>query len=88
MELTSGVGQSTKQRTKQRSCLDLSQVISNFELELPVRSLFEAPTVAKMALMIVQTLAQKANQQKIEEMLTELESISDKQVEQDLDNES
>ena len=66
----------------------ISRVINDFKLELPLRSLFEAPTVAEMALVIVQTLAQKANQQKIEEMLTELESISDKQVEQDLDNES
>ena len=60
----------------------ISRVIKSFRLELPLRSLFEAPTVANMALVIVQTLAQKANQDEVELMLADLETISDEQAKQ------
>ena len=54
----------------------VSRVISEFRVELPLRTLFQAPTVADMALVITQRLAKVANQADIDRMLTELEALS------------
>ena len=54
--------------------LVISRVIRTFQVELPLRSLFESPTVADMAAAIVQNQAQKAEQADIERMLAELEA--------------
>ena len=54
----------------------ISRVINKFRVELPLRSLFEAPNVGEMSLIITQSQAQKADQEQVERMLTELESRS------------
>jgi acyl carrier protein len=54
----------------------ISRVIRTFQVELPVRALFESPTVADMAVMIVQNQAKKAGQGDVERMLAELEALS------------
>ena len=54
----------------------ISRVIKTFRVELPLRSLFEAPTVAEMALTITENQANKAEQADIERLLTELEALS------------
>jgi amino acid adenylation domain-containing protein len=62
----------------------ISRVISNFRVELPVQSLFEAPTVAEMAVIITQNQAAKVGQEELARMLAELEALSDEEAQQRL----
>jgi acyl carrier protein len=55
----------------------ISRVIESFRVELPVKSLFESPTIANMALVITQNQAKRAEQADIECMLAELEAMTD-----------
>ena len=57
----------------------VSSVIDAFKVEVPLRAMFDSPTVADMALLITQYQAQDANQEKIEKLLIWLESLSDGQ---------
>jgi hypothetical protein len=57
----------------------ISRVIRSFQVELPVRSLFESPTVADMAVVITQNQAAKVGQEELARMLAELESLSDEE---------
>jgi len=57
----------------------VSQVIKTFQVELPLRSLFDAPTVAEMAVVIVQNQANKAAQEELAPILTELEALSNEE---------
>jgi amino acid adenylation domain-containing protein len=57
----------------------ISQVIKTFQVELPVRSLFETPTVAEMAVVIAQNQARKAGHEELSRMLNELKALSDEQ---------
>ena len=54
----------------------LSRVISKFGIALPIRSIFEATTVADMALAITQSRARQSEQDDIETLLSELEGLS------------
>jgi acyl carrier protein len=55
----------------------VSRVIKAFQLELPVKALFESPTVAKMAKIITLNQARTASPQVLEHMLSEIEALSD-----------
>lgn len=55
----------------------ISQVIKRFQLELPIQSLFESPTVAEMAAVITQSQAKNLGEKELEQLLAELESLSD-----------
>ena len=55
----------------------ISRVIHTLQVELPVQALFDAPTVAEMALLITQHQAQTRREEDIERMLTEVEALSD-----------
>ncbi len=55
----------------------VSQVIQRFQLELPLQSLFAAPTVAEMAAVIEAHQGKKVGEADLEGMLAELESLSD-----------
>jgi acyl carrier protein len=55
----------------------ISRVIRTLQVELPVQALFDAPTVAEMAVVITQHQAQTATEEDIERMLTEVEALSD-----------
>jgi acyl carrier protein len=57
----------------------VSQVIKTFQVELPLRSLFDAPTVAEMAVVIAQNQANKAGQEELSPILTELEALSNEE---------
>ena len=57
----------------------VSRVINTFQVELPLRSLFDAPTIAEMAVVIVQNQAKLAEPAHVERMLAELESLSDEE---------
>ena len=55
----------------------ISRVIDKFRVELPIKSLLEAPTVAEMAVVIMQNQAKKAGEEDLDRMLAELEALSD-----------
>jgi len=54
----------------------ISRVIKTFLVEVPLRSLFDSPTVAAMAVIIVQYQANRADQEHIDGVLAELETLS------------
>ncbi|MGH7830378.1 MAG: non-ribosomal peptide synthetase, partial [Candidatus Binatia bacterium] len=53
------------------------RVMEAFQIELPLQSLLEAPTVAKMALIIMENQAKKAGDEDLTRMLAELEALSE-----------
>ena len=57
----------------------IAQVIKTFQVEVPLRSLFESPAIADMAVLIAQNQAKQAEPEDIERMLTELEALSEEQ---------
>lgn len=59
-----------------------------FGIELPVRSLFEAPTVADLALLVTQRKAAEADPELVLRQLEELEQLSEEQVRLSLEPES
>jgi len=56
----------------------VSRAVRAFQLDIPLVWLFEAPTVARMAMTITQALARRARPEHLERMLDEAESSSDK----------
>jgi len=58
----------------------MSRLRNAFQIELPLRSFFESPTIAEMALVITQGQAENAEPEDIERILAELEALSDKEV--------
>lgn len=58
----------------------ISRVIHTFQVEVPLRLFFEAPTVAEMAAVVAQNEAKRAKQEGIERMLAEVERLSEEQV--------
>jgi acyl carrier protein len=65
----------------------ISHVIKTFRVKVPLRSLFMAPTVADMAVVIVQGQLEKAESNDVERMLAEVEALSDKEARRALGNE-
>lgn len=57
----------------------VSQVIKKFRLELPLKALFESPTVAQMATVIVEHRAKKLGEEDLHHILTGLETLSDEE---------
>jgi acyl carrier protein len=57
----------------------VSQVIKNFQLELPIQSLFESPTVADMAAVINQHREARITEEELERLLAEVESMSEEE---------
>src|SRR3990172_3746196 len=55
----------------------ISRVRETFQVELPLRSLFEAPTLDDLAVAIIQGLAKKTDQEEMAHILAELEKISE-----------
>jgi acyl carrier protein len=54
----------------------VSQILKTFQLELPLQSLFQSPTVAEMAVVIMERQGKKLDEQELNRMLAELESLS------------
>ena len=55
----------------------IAKVLELFLIEVPLRSLFDAPTVADMAALVEQRLAEQSTPEEIERLLGELEGLSD-----------
>jgi len=58
----------------------ISRAIQTFRLELPVNALFDAPTVARMAVIVEQNCAKRANDAELERMLREVETMTKEEV--------
>jgi aspartate racemase len=63
----------------------VSRIRDTFHVELPLRRVFEAPTVAEMAMLLVQDEA--AAEDRVERLLDELDAMSDEEVRQRLHSE-
>ena len=57
----------------------VSQVIKNFQLGLPLQSLFQTPTIAEMAAVITESQGKQLGKEELERMLGDLESLSDEE---------
>jgi acyl-coenzyme A synthetase/AMP-(fatty) acid ligase/acyl carrier protein len=57
----------------------VSRVIKTFRLEIPLKALFESPTIEKMAAVIGAHRAQRLGAQDLHRLLAELESLSDEE---------
>jgi amino acid adenylation domain-containing protein len=57
----------------------ITRVINTFRAKVPIRSLFQAPTVADMAVVIVQNQLEKADSKDLESLLAEVEALSDEE---------
>ena len=66
----------------------ISRVIQEFNLELPVRALFDAPTVAEMVAVIAQNQAKRASDAELAQMLREVEAITEEEAQKQLAGES
>jgi hypothetical protein len=57
----------------------VSRVVKALQLKLPLKALFESPTIADMALVISQNQTKKVGQEELEHMLEEVEAMSDEE---------
>src|SRR3990172_6913022 len=64
----------------------VSQVIKKFQLEIPLQSLFQSPTVATMAAVIAKHQGKNLGDEELASILTELETLSDEEAERLLAN--
>jgi len=65
----------------------VSRVIQTFALELPVKALFDAPTVAEMAAIIAQNQAKRASDENLAQMLREVEAMTEDEARKQLADE-
>ena len=59
----------------------VSQVIKQFQTEVPLQFLFQSPTIAEMAAVITEHQGKKPDEKELDRVLTELESLSDEEAE-------
>ena len=62
----------------------ISRVIQTFQLELPVKALFDSPTVAEMAAIITENQAKRASDTELAQMLREVEAITEEEAQKQL----
>ena len=55
----------------------ISRVIQTFQLELPVKAIFDAPTVAEMASVITENQVKRASEAVLNRMLSEVEAMTE-----------
>jgi len=63
----------------------ISRAIQTFRLELPVNALFDAPTVARMAVIVEQNRAKRVNDADLERMLREVETMTEEEAQRSVD---
>ena len=62
----------------------IARVIQTFQLELPVKALFDAPTVAWMAAIITQNKLRQASNAELTRMLCEVEAMTEEEAQKQL----
>jgi amino acid adenylation domain-containing protein len=62
----------------------ISRVIQTFQLELSVKALFDAPTVAEMAAIIAGNQAKRASERTLNRMLSEVEAMTEEETQKQL----
>jgi acyl carrier protein len=62
----------------------IARVIQTFQLELPVKALFNAPTVAGMAAIITQNELKQASNEGLVRMLCEVEAMTEEEAQKQL----
>ena len=62
----------------------ISRVIQAFQVELPIKALFDAPTVTAMATIIAQNQTKRASNAELARMLNELDSMSEEEAQNQL----
>jgi amino acid adenylation domain-containing protein len=62
----------------------ISRVIQSFKLVLPVRGLYDAPTVARMAEVVKQNHAHRADDAELEQMLRQVETMTEEEAQRDV----
>src|SRR4029077_1213881 len=55
----------------------IARVVESFQLNLPLKALFDAPTVAEMAQVIMENEAKQITEKDLERLLGEIEAISE-----------
>jgi amino acid adenylation domain-containing protein len=63
----------------------VSRLRDLFQLELPLGSVFESPTIAELAVTITHKLAQQRDEEKIKQLLAEIEQLPPDEIEHALD---
>jgi amino acid adenylation domain-containing protein len=58
----------------------ISRLREKYQVELPVRKVFEAPTIAGLAQLIAESLVESEDVQELDELLAELEELSDEEI--------
>ena len=66
----------------------VSKVIKQFQLELPLQSLFQSPTIAAMVAIITEHKGKKIHEKELGRILTELELLTDEEAKRLLANEN
>ncbi len=56
----------------------ISRIIATFKLQLPVRALFDSPTIAAMSVVISTKEERKASEEDLKKLLSEVEFLSEK----------
>ena len=64
----------------------ISRVLEVFLVEVPLRSLFESPTVADMTAVVLRSLAMHAKPEQIDHVLAEIKGLSEEEIEAMLAN--
>jgi hypothetical protein len=65
----------------------VSEVVTQFQLELPIKTLFDAPTIAAMANTIEQYQAKPASDEFVQRMLSEIEALTEEEARKQLSGE-
>jgi acyl carrier protein len=66
----------------------VSRVITQFQLEIPLQSLFQSPTVAEMATLISQNQTKQASDTDLAQMLREVEAMTEEEAQRQIAKES
>jgi amino acid adenylation domain-containing protein len=63
----------------------IARVVQSRQLELPIKALFDTPTVAEMAAIITQNQTKRASDAELAQMLREVEAMTEEEAQQNVD---